>query len=62
FVHHPVRSAAYKQFGNAVPVPVVREVTRNILGALKEYDFGGQIVAGDAVEKHGRGERQRYQA
>lgn len=34
FKPHPTRSAAYKQFGNAVPVPVVQLVGKSILEAL----------------------------
>lgn len=38
FVPHPTRSAAYKQFGNAVPVPVVEEVAKVMLSKLTEID------------------------
>jgi len=38
FRPHPTRSAAYKQFGNAVPVPVVQRVAENILEALSMSD------------------------
>jgi len=38
FIIHPTRTAAYKQFGNAVPVPVVREVAINILEKLNELE------------------------
>lgn len=31
FMPHPTRSVAYKQFGNAVPVPLVREVANSLL-------------------------------
>ena len=36
FTPHPTRSAAYKQFGNAVPVPVVKVVAEAMLGKLEE--------------------------
>jgi DNA (cytosine-5)-methyltransferase 1 len=38
FQPHPTRSAAYKQFGNAVPVPVVYEVGKQILKTLKDAE------------------------
>jgi len=38
FVPHPTRSAAYKQFGNAVAVPVVRMVAEAMLVKLDEID------------------------
>ena len=38
FQPHSTRSAAYKQFGNAVPVPVVYEVAKQILKALSEAE------------------------
>jgi len=38
FIPHPTRSAAYKQFGNAVPVPVVKVVAEAMLAKLKEID------------------------
>lgn len=38
FVPHPTRSAAYKQFGNAVPVPVVKEVAKAMLFKLDEIE------------------------
>ncbi len=62
FTPHPTRSAAYKQFGNAVPVPVVKAVAASIIDTLKESDFGGQINASGAIKKHGRGQKQGYQA
>jgi DNA (cytosine-5)-methyltransferase 1 len=34
FKIHPSKSAAYKQFGNAVPVPLVKEVAKEIIRAL----------------------------
>lgn len=36
FEPHPTRSVAYKQFGNAVPVPVVKAVAEKILAALAD--------------------------
>jgi DNA (cytosine-5)-methyltransferase 1 len=38
FMPHPTRSAAYKQFGNAVPVPVVKAVAEAMLAKLSEID------------------------
>ena len=38
FTPHPTRSAAYKQFGNAVPVPVVKLVAKSMLAKLHEID------------------------
>ena len=38
FIPHPTRSAAYKQFGNAVPVPVVRLVAEAMLEKAYEID------------------------
>ncbi len=38
FIPNPTRSAAYKQFGNAVPVPVVRVVAQAMLSKLDAID------------------------
>jgi DNA (cytosine-5)-methyltransferase 1 len=38
FVPHPTRSAAYKQFGNAVPVPLVRLVAEAVLSKLESIE------------------------
>ena len=38
FIPHSTRSAAYKQFGNAVPVPVVKVVAKAMLAKLYEID------------------------
>jgi DNA (cytosine-5)-methyltransferase 1 len=38
FIPHPTRSAAYKQFGNSVPVPVVKKVAEAMLRKLEEID------------------------
>lgn len=38
FIPHPTRSAAYKQFGNAVPVPVARAVAKAMLEKLGEIE------------------------
>lgn len=38
FKPHPTRTAAYKQFGNAVPVPVVTEVAKVMLSKIAELD------------------------
>ncbi len=38
FKFHPTRSAAYKQFGNSVPVPVVRRVAEAMLEKMAELD------------------------
>ncbi len=62
FKPHPSKSSAYKQFGNAVPVPLVKAVAENILEALEEHELGRQIDAIAAVAEHGGGQKQRYQA
>lgn len=38
FIPHPSRSAAYKQFGNAVAVPVVKAVAEAMLAKLDEIE------------------------
>ena len=38
FIPHPTKSAAYKQFGNAVTVPVVERVARCALEALRQAE------------------------
>ena len=38
FKLHPTRSAAYKQFGNAVPVPLVKIVAEAMLSKVSEID------------------------
>ncbi|HCP80159.1 MAG TPA: DNA (cytosine-5-)-methyltransferase [Octadecabacter sp.] len=43
FHPHPTRSVAYKQFGNAVPVPLVLEVGKCILRALSEEQARSSI-------------------
>lgn len=43
FQPHPTRSAAYKQFGNAVPVPVVYEVAKQIMKALDQAKTGAKL-------------------
>ena len=45
FQPHPTRSAAYKQFGNAVPVPVVYAVAKQILKALKDAEAKAHLLA-----------------
>jgi len=45
FEPHPTRSAAYKQFGNAVPVPVVYEVAKQIILALSDAGAGKKLLA-----------------
>ena len=39
FEPHPTRSVAYKQFGNAVPVPLVQEVAKCMLAQMEENYF-----------------------
>lgn len=38
FIPHPTRSAAYKQFGNAVPVPLVKLVARAVIAKLASIE------------------------
>lgn len=49
FVPHPTRTAAYKQFGNAVPVPVVKVVAKAMLEKLREID-ASKLVEADRLE------------
>ena len=52
FTPHPTRSAAYKQFGNAVPVPVVKVVAEAMLSKLEEIDnrrFGQDQISSRAA-------------
>ncbi len=52
FKVHPSRSAAYKQFGNSVPVPVVREVANALKVALEKSENGRSADAGKAIGKY----------
>lgn len=38
FIPHPTRSAAYKQFGNAVPVPLVKLVAKAVISKLASIE------------------------
>lgn len=38
FILHPTRTAAYKQFGNAVTVPLVKEIGKSILAKLNDLN------------------------
>ena len=38
YIMHPTRSAAYKQFGNAVTVPLIKEIGKNIINKLDELE------------------------
>ena len=52
FIPHPTRSAAYKQFGNAVPVPVVKAVAEAMLVKLDEIEsreFSLSVTAANAM-------------
>jgi DNA (cytosine-5)-methyltransferase 1 len=61
FKPHPSRSAAYKQFGNAVPVPLVTAVAKKMLEALSTGErLDRQIDATAAVAKYGSDQRQKY--
>lgn len=53
FVPHPSKSVAYKQFGNAVPVPVVRAVAQNALEAVKDYDNDRSTFTERTIPQHG---------
>jgi DNA (cytosine-5)-methyltransferase 1 len=35
FIYHPQDAIAKKQFGNAVPIPVVQAVARNLLEIIR---------------------------
>lgn len=52
FMPHPTRSAAYKQFGNSVPVPVVKVVAESILETLKKFENGRQNNESTPVKKY----------
>lgn len=43
FQYHPTKSAAYKQFGNSVPVPIVTEIGKSVLEALYGASNPNQI-------------------
>lgn len=62
FKPHPSKSVAYKQFGNAVPVPVVKAVAGNILDTLKDADVGRQTDNGAAIAKYGSDQVVKHQA
>jgi DNA (cytosine-5)-methyltransferase 1 len=61
FIPHPSKSSAYKQFGNAVPVPLVKAVAESMLEALWEYE-SGQADTAAALKKHGSDTRQEHKA
>jgi DNA (cytosine-5)-methyltransferase 1 len=59
YIIHPTRTAAYKQFGNAVTVPLVREIATCILSKLEELNYGSsdsrktlQKYGSDQIKKH----------
>ena len=49
FQPHPTRSAAYKQFGNAVPVPVVSELAKLILHHLRSQNDCDLVSEKEAI-------------
>lgn len=61
FMPNPSKSAAYKQFGNAVPVPLVKAVAENMLTALWEYE-SGQADTAAALKKHVSNKGQKHKA
>lgn len=63
FKPHPTRSAAYKQFGNAVPVPLVQAVARKMLEALETGEhLVGQTDSAKTFRKYGGNQKQEYKA
>ncbi len=62
FKPHPTRTAAYKQFGNAVPVPVVRAVAENILEKLADIEIGRPSQSGTEITEYGRDQKQKHKA
>lgn len=56
------RSAAYKQFGNAVPVPLVKVVAKAVLTKLEDPLLGRSLEQIGAVKKYGRYQEQEYDA
>jgi DNA (cytosine-5)-methyltransferase 1 len=62
FRPHNSKSAAYKQFGNAVPVPLVRAVAQNIIYTLGEHELGRPLDAIGTVAEYVRNKKQEYQA
>lgn len=61
YILHKSKSAAYKQFGNAVTVPVVEEIAENILISLG-LSNGRQLDAGTTVKKYGSNQGQKHEA
>jgi len=61
YIMHKSKSAAYKQFGNAVTVPVVERIAENILISLG-LSNGRQPDTGTSLQKHGGDKRQEHQA
>lgn len=62
FKPHPVHSAAYKQFGNSVPVPLVKLVADRILHTLEAFDHGGPDIEKSPLGEYGGGEGKKYKA
>lgn len=62
FQPDPVRSAAYKQFGNAVPVPLVKLVAQNIVELLGGKESDGPYFERASFEEHGGDQSQRHKA
>ena len=59
FILHPTKTAAYKQFGNAVTVPLVREIAVKILSKLGEVENRRLKLQGPS-EKHGDSKVQQH--
>ena len=51
FKIHPTRSAAYKQFGNSVPVPIIKEIASEILKVVP-FENGRSFNKNRPVEKY----------
>lgn len=62
FKPHPTRSAAYKQFGNAVAVPVVKLVANKVLCALNGGADGRQTQQSRTISQHGSGKVKGHKA
>lgn len=61
YILHKSKSAAYKQFGNAVTVPVVERIAENILISLGLCN-GRPTETSTTLKKHGQASREEYQA
>lgn len=61
FIIHPTRTAAYKQFGNAVTVPLVREIAKKIIQKLEQIN-NGPLKPRKPLKKHGGNKVQKHEA